>query len=457
MANLLNSSKGGGSAKDGAISGSMMDVSVLAQLSEVMAANKGLELGNSILQNAIKDVRDRKYVSSDGDGFVGALKHALDTQDAMRAALNPEPTPSVNKLYNLIQAYPLPNGHEMLWQVEQDNIEVEGIGRLPRTCLVSLAAFLRGEPSFDGHAIRDLLLLMAKHGITNFACLDRALRKMDNELGISSVDTGISTVRGPLCQANHQQARLPEGHSVDVKVLEEAVGAGGWATQKPLLAVPSTSRSALSGNLLAALSPGLQPWSSNNGSVADPYGALQQAPLGHRTIARAANPLQESICASMTSLFPGMKDPHAMEGKLIEPGVTTLCIRNLPPHCSRSDLVDLWPAKGSWNLLYLPWIPKRRIVRYVFINFINNEAAVHFCETWHGQVLSDKGCCKGLHIVVANIQGYESNLWNMRQGKSCCIKNASYMPILIGTDGSQLDFRTAMDAMEAMKIGPGKH
>jgi hypothetical protein len=134
--------------------------------------------------------------------------------------------------------------------------------------------------------------------------------------------------------------------------------------------------------------------------------------------------------------------------------VTTLCIRNLPPRCTRWDLASIWRPEGSWNLLYLPWIPKRRVVRYVFINFVSPEAAVSFYNAWQGQnacFLGSIGSDQQLDISAADIQGYEANLWNMRSGKSSCIRNQNYMPILIGPDGTQLDFRDTMAAMAAIE------
>lgn len=99
---------------------------------------------------------------------------------------------------------------------------------------------------------------------------------------------------------------------------------------------------------------------------------------------------------------------------LLEEGVTTLMIRNLPRiYTSEAVIceVEAIVPKGSCDFVYLPWDVRRRSnISYAFINFANPESASRcfFRLSGHnwGLVKTAK-CCR---ITAAHVQGLAPNL-----------------------------------------------
>lgn len=125
--------------------------------------------------------------------------------------------------------------------------------------------------------------------------------------------------------------------------------------------------------------------------------------------------------------------------------VTTLVVRNIPVRLSQAALSKLWPAGGSWNVLFAPYNHRQhRTSGYAFINFVNHAAMLEFRARWLGTLLTeDAEDCLTLGITA--VQGLEANLRYMRRNKT--IRNTTrtkHMPIVILTDGIIADFRMVM-------------
>lgn len=134
---------------------------------------------------------------------------------------------------------------------------------------------------------------------------------------------------------------------------------------------------------------------------------------------------------------------------------TTAIIRNVPARCSQARLLKMWPPEGSYNLLYLPYCFKsRRGAGFALVNFTSHAAMLDFRETWHGSVLLPEASAKPLDVVMAEVQGLESNLMQMRaSNKMNRIKHMKHVPVLIHPDGSFADFKVVMQLISSHRGG----
>jgi hypothetical protein len=130
--------------------------------------------------------------------------------------------------------------------------------------------------------------------------------------------------------------------------------------------------------------------------------------------------------------------------------IHTLIIKKIPARIAPSNLLELWPAYQSYNLLYLPYNHRtRRTVGFVIVNFVSNEAAVAFRQRWQGQFLLHESSVKNLDICVAEVQGFVENLIAMKANKKIArIKNVRYLPVIVLPDGTPTDFKKLMDTIE---------
>lgn len=94
----------------------------------------------------------------------------------------------------------------------------------------------------------------------------------------------------------------------------------------------------------------------------------------------------------------------------LEPGVTTLVIRNIPARYTKATLLQEWPPDGTFDLLHLPYyIDEQRSCGYAFINFTSHEAALNFQTMAHGSYLQ-LSTNKHLDVKAAEVQGVEATL-----------------------------------------------
>jgi len=129
--------------------------------------------------------------------------------------------------------------------------------------------------------------------------------------------------------------------------------------------------------------------------------------------------------------------------------VVTLIIRNIPARFTVGELLEMWPAEDSYNIMYLPYSHRlKRTTGIAFVNFITHSAASSFKEEWQGKSLL--GGSKGLSIAAAEIQGFADNINLMRCSKKInSIRNIKHMPLILLPDGSKMNFRHAMRSQES--------
>lgn len=162
---------------------------------------------------------------------------------------------------------------------------------------------------------------------------------------------------------------------------------------------------------------------------------------------QVAESLSPAASASHVSQVPmGLAHPPALD-----PCVTTLMVRSIPPKVSQEDLIALWPPTWGYNFLYLPHSPKqRRSVAYAFVNFVSNEAAKLFYNSWEGQVFTARGHTKALSIHAAQIQGVWSNLKHLQKQGIGQLKNDKHLPAFFDGDVC-ISFRGVLREMEIME------
>lgn len=121
---------------------------------------------------------------------------------------------------------------------------------------------------------------------------------------------------------------------------------------------------------------------------------------------------------------------------------TTLMIRNLPISATQQTLLKTWRADGTFDFLYMPFsFEKHRNLGYAFMNFVNHECALAFCNEWHERTPEWSNARKPLHISWAVVQGRENILMQLGKYKIARIKNIHYQPALFeGTQRVPLDY-----------------
>jgi len=129
------------------------------------------------------------------------------------------------------------------------------------------------------------------------------------------------------------------------------------------------------------------------------------------------------------------------------PEVTTLVVRNIPARYTQEQLLEEWIPDGTFNFLFRPYsFTEKRMLGYVFVNFVSHRAAVEFQRKWHGKFLRQHAKTRALDITRASVQGYRSNLKHVTS-RILDIHNASLLPVLLsGTE--------RLDALaEATRLG----
>jgi len=138
----------------------------------------------------------------------------------------------------------------------------------------------------------------------------------------------------------------------------------------------------------------------------------------------------------------------------IDPGVTTLVVRNVPARYTKEELLQEWPPDGTFDFLYLPFNHRqKRAAGYCFVNFTSHEAAVTFCNQWHHKWLSaSKHTGKKLSIGAAEFQGLEANLQHLAHCGIQRIKNTKYLPSVFNADREMpCTDQTSSDILHALR------
>jgi len=164
---------------------------------------------------------------------------------------------------------------------------------------------------------------------------------------------------------------------------------------------------------------------------------------------QVAESLSPAASASHVSQVPmGLAHPPALD-----PCVTTLMVRSMPPKVSQEDLIALWPPTWGYNFIHLPYsFKQRRAVGYAFINFASNTAARSFYNQWQGSALTAHGCTKAVSLQPARVQGILSNLEHLQEHGISQVFNAKYLPALF-LEGDRVCFRAVLKELDRAQNG----
>jgi len=153
---------------------------------------------------------------------------------------------------------------------------------------------------------------------------------------------------------------------------------------------------------------------------------------------------QHGGATSSTSL--SMMAPLMNSGEVCQPQ-TTLMVRNIPLLYTQEMLVAEWPNNATYDLVYLPSsCNMHRNMSYCFINFTSEASATDFTNRWHKKRLAYFQSKKPLTISLAEIQGRDLNLWQLRKKWLRRAWIRQNMP-LIFEDGVQVPLGTLMDRL----------
>jgi len=197
------------------------------------------------------------------------------------------------------------------------------------------------------------------------------------------------------------------------------------------------------------------PLSSNVDCTVDGDGVLELALRATperfmETALAAPNRLPSPHTRSTPAMPEGPAQMHVLDA-----GVTTLLIRHIPQSVSQQDLLEMWPPNWGYNLLHLPYsIKQRRSCGYAFINFVSNESAQMFYNTWQGWNFTLQGRTKSLFICAALVQGLMPNLQHLQQNGIGSVINDKYLPALFIRE-RRISFKSVFQQMGDERLLPG--
>jgi hypothetical protein len=115
----------------------------------------------------------------------------------------------------------------------------------------------------------------------------------------------------------------------------------------------------------------------------------------------------------------------------LEGAPTTLMIRNIPPPYTPEDLIQEWPNDSTYDFFYLSFNSRlQRNLTYAFINFTSPEAALEFKCQWQNMRLGRHPSQKPLNIGVADMQGRDENLRQLRKKRLLYTKTRQCQPVV---------------------------
>lgn len=120
--------------------------------------------------------------------------------------------------------------------------------------------------------------------------------------------------------------------------------------------------------------------------------------------------------------------PHAERSS----EATTLMVRNIPESCTTEMLLEEWPIDGSWDFLYLPMTSGgRAALGYAFVNFTSPAHASAFAACWQGQRLSRFTTGRRLKVTVADVQGFDANVLELKRKPAGRLRARQCGPVII--------------------------
>lgn len=114
---------------------------------------------------------------------------------------------------------------------------------------------------------------------------------------------------------------------------------------------------------------------------------------------------------------------------------TTVLIQNIPPRTTRDELLQSFPADGSYDFLFMPFNKEqRRTSGFVVINFVAPALAEEFRAAYEGFPLPNTTRpCRNLTMRFAKVQGLRANLDHAIQRGVLDIQNETHLPLIFLT------------------------
>lgn len=127
---------------------------------------------------------------------------------------------------------------------------------------------------------------------------------------------------------------------------------------------------------------------------------------------------------------------------------TTLMIRNVPVLYTREMLLQEWPNDATYDFLYLPYsCSMQRNLSYAFVNFTSEAAATAFMQQWQKKRLAHYTSRKPLNVSYADVQGRDSNLWQLKKKRVKRIKINQCQPMIF-ENGHRVPLVDALKTLE---------
>eukprot|EP00928_Gymnodinium_smaydae_P071921 TRINITY_DN55393_c0_g1_i1.p1 TRINITY_DN55393_c0_g1~~TRINITY_DN55393_c0_g1_i1.p1 ORF type:complete len:761 (-),score=143.78 TRINITY_DN55393_c0_g1_i1:91-2274(-) len=185
--------------------------------------------------------------------------------------------------------------------------------------------------------------------------------------------------------------------------------------------------------------PGLAPAPGLSMTRGAPAAAQRQTNPG----APKATANEEGTASSETNEKKEGKEPKESTLKtaaqLVEQGVTTVMIRNLPSNLTQKRLLDELAASGfngQFDFCYMPSTFGTGVGKgYAFLNLINSQAMGNFVIAWHGSRRFGMGVSEAvLNITAADLQGREQNVRKWDGARMRRVRNPALRPLVIDVE-----------------------
>mmetsp|Transcript_9088 Transcript_9088/g.21226 ORF Transcript_9088/g.21226 Transcript_9088/m.21226 type:complete len:212 (-) Transcript_9088:65-700(-) len=139
--------------------------------------------------------------------------------------------------------------------------------------------------------------------------------------------------------------------------------------------------------------------------------------------------------------------PADRQTQRLQPGTTMLVVRNIPCTFTPDDVMRIWPARGCWNYLFLPYnLAKKRSMGFLFMSFIDHQHAVEFTHKWHRCSLPGRPNRSTLSISAAALQNVGDSLACIAWEQLLQLAEVGMEPVLF-VRGLRVDTRLAYLAL----------
>jgi len=112
--------------------------------------------------------------------------------------------------------------------------------------------------------------------------------------------------------------------------------------------------------------------------------------------------------------------------------MTTLMVRNIPTEYTEEMLMEEWTLDMGYDFLYLPRNNKGKAnLGYAFVNFVSEAHAEAFRVRFQKNRLAHFEAAKRLNISLAEVQGLDANVRQLKQKPAARMKARHCQPIIV--------------------------